>query len=223
MSEKLMSIYDVLFEYFGEQDWWPGDTRFEVIVGAILTQNTAWQNVEVAIRNLKDAELLSPRGLLKVSDEELERCVRPAGYYRIKTKRLKSFINLLFDGFAGDLDKLFSLPLPDLRSTLLDVNGIGPETADSIILYAGGKPSFVVDAYTKRIFGRIGILNDDLTYDAVKTFFEDRLLKDVGLYNEFHALIVMLGKNFCKSKKPLCKQCPLVIFCNYKVKNGDGF
>jgi len=159
---------------------------------------------------------------LNVSNEELERCVRPTGYYRIKTKRLKNFINLLFDVFSGDLDKLFSLSLSDLRLTLLDVNGIGPETADSIILYAGEKPSFVIDAYTMRIFGRVGVLDNDPTYDVVKTFFEDRLSKDVGLYNEFHALIVMVGKNYCKSKKPLCKQCPLINSCNYSKQLANN-
>ncbi|MFQ5975956.1 MAG: endonuclease III domain-containing protein [Candidatus Hydrothermarchaeales archaeon] len=216
-----MDIYGILFENFGEQNWWPGETPFEVIIGAILTQNTAWQNVEVAIRNLKDANLLSPRGVLNATDEELERCVRPAGYFRIKTKRLKSFINFLFDECDGDLDKLFKTPLPELRSKLLGVNGIGPETADSIILYAGKKPTFVVDAYTKRIFSRIGILEENLSYEEVKKFFEDNLPKDLKLYNEFHALIVVLGKNYCNSK-PECKKCPIDFYCDFTKKSGDN-
>ena len=214
MKENLLvEIYDRLFNSFGTQNWWPGETPFEVIIGAILTQNTSWQNVEVAIKNLKDEGILNPDGINNSKDKLLEKCIRPTGYFRIKTKRLKSFINFLFERFDGDLDKLFSTPLAGLRSILLDIYGIGPETADSIILYAGEKPTFVVDAYTKRIFSRIGVLNDGLGYDTVKEFFESNLRKDVGLYNEYHALIVMLGKNYCRPK-PLCENCPLNNLCD---------
>ncbi len=212
-----MTLYDLLLKNFGGQNWWPGETPFEVIIGAILTQNTAWQNVEVAIMNLKEKGLLTPEGIYNAKEDELEKCIRPAGYFRIKTKRLKGFITFLFEEFNGDLDKLFSLPLPELRSKLLEVYGIGPETADSIILYAGEKPTFVVDAYTKRIFSRLGILNNNLGYDDVKRYFEDNLSKNIELYNEYHALIVMLGKNYCKTR-PICDQCPLKSPCDYPIQ-----
>ncbi|MFQ6135964.1 MAG: endonuclease III domain-containing protein [Candidatus Hydrothermarchaeales archaeon] len=214
-GKELLDIYDALSKHFGKQNWWPAETPFEVIVGAILTQNTAWQNVVVAIDNLKAMDLLSPDDILNVKGEALEECFRPTGYFRIKAKRLKNFITFLFDEFDGDLDNLFSLSKEELRAKLLGVNGIGPETADSIILYAGEKTTFVIDAYTKRIFGRLSMVGD-VGYEELKQFFEDNLPKDVELYKEFHALIVVLGKNYCKAK-PLCEECPLGYICNFAI------
>ncbi len=205
---QIQEIYETLYDHFGPQNWWPGDTRFEVIVGAILTQNTAWQNVKKAIENLKREGLLTPGALHNAAVEDVQECIRPAGYFRVKTKRLKHFMNFLFEKYSGDLDRLFSVPTQLLREELLNVNGIGEETADSIILYAGGKLSFVIDAYTRRIFSRQGIIEPDAPYGRIKKLFEDSLPEDIGIYNEYHALIVRLGKDICKTK-PLCSKCPL--------------
>jgi endonuclease-3 related protein len=211
-----MEIYDLLFKRFGPQNWWPGETPFEVVVGAVLTQNTAWQNVERAIENLKREGVMSPWDLHRVREEKLAELIRPSGYFRIKAKRLKHFLDLLFHGYAGDLDRLFSLPKDTLREVLLEVNGIGPETADSILLYAAGKPVFVVDAYTLRIFSRLGVLEGDMDYEGVRAYFESCLEGDVQLFNEYHALIVRLGKEVCRPK-PLCRRCPLKDHCSYGV------
>src|SRR3990167_2847496 len=151
LKKRLEEIFDKLFRHFGPQSWWPGETPFEVIVGAILTQNTNWQNVAKAINNLKQAKVLSPKKLYSISRQRLAKLIRPSGYFNIKAKRLKEFMNFLFNNYGGNLKKMFSRPLEDLRKEILTVNGIGPETADSILLYAGGYPVFVVDAYTKRI------------------------------------------------------------------------
>ena len=190
--------------------WWPGRTRFEVIVGAILTQNTAWSNVEKAIINLKRAEILSPKKLKAIPERSLAKLIRPAGYYNIKAKRLKHFISFLFSEYGGSLDRLSSENTYKLRKNLLDVNGIGPETCDSIMLYAFKKRIFVVDAYTKRIFSRHSIVARSADYHDVQKLFMDNLPKSGKLYNEYHALIVRLGKEFCRTK-PDCKNCPLVI------------
>lgn len=211
-NDGLMQIYDKLYERFGPRHWWPGDTAFEIIVGAILTQNTAWANVEKAIRNLKSKELLTPGKLYRINIKILAGLIRPAGYYNIKAKRLKAFLKFLFERYDGSLKKMFFRRLPDLRGELLSVNGIGPETADSILLYAAGKPVFVVDAYTKRIFSRHKFIRPAATYDDVQRFFMDNLPRDVKLFNEYHALIVELGKNICKTK-PRCQICPLIRHC----------
>ena len=210
LSNTLKKIYKKLFTAFGPQHWWPGDTPFEVIVGAILTQNTAWTNVEKAIHNLKKARLLTPRKMHDLSQAELAKYIRPAGYFNIKAKRLKHFLNYLFDNYGGSLNRMFKKRTDALRRELLSVNGIGPETADSILLYAGNHPVFVVDAYTKRIFSRHQIIKADAEYHDVQEIFMKNLPHDIKMFNEYHALIVRIGKDFCRNRKPLCSRCPLM-------------
>lgn len=214
-ESKLMGIYERLLAHFGTLGWWPAQTRFEVCVGAILTQATAWRNVEKAIENLKTEGLLSLAEIKDVRLSRLSRLIRPALYHNIKAKKLKSFIRFVYDNYGGDLNKLLGLPKDRLRQELLGVWGIGPETADSIILYAACKPSFVVDAYTMRIFARMGLLKPT-TYDETKEFFEANLSKSTKLYNEYHALIVELGKNYCR-RKPICDECPVTSMCKKNV------
>ena len=204
----LLDLYDRLYEAFGPRHWWPGDSPFEVTVGAILTQNTAWRNVEKAIGNLKAASLLSPDALQSLPVQDLAAVIRPAGYYNIKAGRLKHFLDFLFRENAGDLDRLLTQDLDALRSKLLSINGIGPETADSILLYAGNKPTFVVDTYTKRILSRHGLMPEEVSYDEVRDFFMDCLEPDVAMFNEYHALLVHLGRTFCSKTRPKCSECP---------------
>ena len=211
MSQKkriLLELYSRLFEAFGPRHWWPGDSGFEVAVGAILTQNTAWRNVTKAITNLKDKGLLSPEALYQVPIEDLASVIRPAGYYNIKAQRLKHFMQFLFRESAGNLDRLLAEDLDTLRSKLLSINGIGPETADSILLYAGDKTTFVVDTYTKRILFRHSLIPEEASYDEVRTFFMDCLEPDAAMFNEYHALLVHLGHAFCLKKNPKCSECP---------------
>lgn len=210
VSTFLKKTYKKLFSAFGHQHWWPGDTPFEVIVGAILTQNTAWTNVEKAIHNLKKAKLLNPKRLHDLSQDELAKHIKPAGYFNIKAKRLKHFLNYLFDNYSGSLNRMFKKRTDALRRELLEVNGIGPETADSILLYAGNHPVFVVDAYTKRVFSRHRIIKPDADYHEIQEIFMKNLPYDVKLFNEYHALIVRIGKDFCRTKKPFCSKCPLM-------------
>jgi endonuclease-3 related protein len=209
MSRQIVQdIYDRLYRRFGPQHWWPGDTPFEIIIGAILTQNTNWGNVKKAIDNLKKNNLLTPEKLYRLDIAQLAELIRPAGYYNIKAGRLKSFLNRLFEKFDGNLDRLSGLSTDLLREELLSIKGIGPETADSICLYAFNKPVFVVDAYTGRIFGRHRLLEPGAGYEDVRMLFESALPKEVPLYNEYHALLVRLGKEHCKTK-PQCGGCPL--------------
>lgn len=209
----LLALYKMLHAYFGPQHWWPAKTKFEVCVGAILTQNTSWQNVERAIRNLKRAKKLSLRGILSLNEKQLANLIKSAGYYNQKARRLKLFCKYVQQNYSGRLKRLFNKSLTDLREELLSLHGIGEETADSIILYAAEKPSFVVDAYTERIIERA--CNIKLkSRSELKKFFEDNLPKDVKLYNEYHALLVALAKNFCK-KRPLCDKCPINKKCYY--------
>ncbi|MBU4602016.1 endonuclease III domain-containing protein [bacterium] len=205
----LLKIYRSLYNYFGPLNWWPGDTPFEIMVGAILTQNTSWSNAEKAINNLKKENLLEPRKLYRINQEGLAQLVKPSGYYNIKAQRLKNFVNLFVNDFEGSAEKMFSGDGRELRKKLLKVNGIGPETADSILLYAGKKAFFVVDAYTKRIFSRHKLISKDSTYYQIQEFFNQNLDRDVELFNEFHAQIVMLGKTICTSKNPDCAKCPI--------------
>ncbi len=207
--EILLKIYNSLYDFFGPLNWWPGDTPFEIMVGAILTQNTSWSNVEKAINNLKKENLLEPRKLYRINQEELAQLIKSSGYYNIKARRLKNFINLVANDFECSTEKMFSGDSGELRKKLLDVNGIGPETADSILLYAGKKPFFVVDAYTKRIFSRHKLISKDSTYYQIQKFFIKNLDRDVKLFNEFHAQIVVLGKTICTSKNPDCAKCPI--------------
>jgi len=207
-TKILTEIYDRLFKSFGKQYWWPGDTGFEVVIGAILTQNTNWSNVEKAIKNMKAAKIFTPKKLYEIDQDKLAELIRPSGYFNVKAKRLKHFIEWLFLNYNGSLSKLFKLNFATLRGQLISVNGIGRETADSIILYAAEKPTFVVDAYTKRVLVRHGVITEDYDYDAIKEVFENNLPKEVPLYNEYHALIVMVGTHYCKPKMQ-CEECPL--------------
>jgi endonuclease-3 related protein len=204
----LLAIHKRLCEHFGPLNWWPGETPFEIIVGAILTQNTAWTNVEKAIANIMRAGALSAEALHKMPMAPLAQMIRPSGYFNIKARRLKSFLDFLSREYGGSLKTMFREKPDALREKLLAVNGIGPETADSILLYAGQIPTFVVDAYTKRIFSRHGLLTGKEKYDEVKEFFEAKLPRDTQLYNEYHAQIVNVGKLFCR-RVPRCEVCPL--------------
>lgn len=209
VNKTLLKIYDLSYKRFGPRRWWPGDTRFEIIIGAILTQNTAWGNVEKAIGNLKNKRLLNIKALSGIREKRLGRLIRPSGYYNIKARRVKDFLRFLDARYKNSLDRMFRTGLCRLREELLSVNGIGPETADSILLYAGGKPIFVVDAYTKRIFARHGFIDKDAGYADVQSLFMENLPEDAKFFNEFHALLVELGKSMCKSRKPLCSKCPI--------------
>jgi len=204
----IVEMYQAMLDALGPRGWWPGRTRFEICVGAILTQNTAWRNVTKAISNLRDAKLLDPRAMHEISPEKLAALIVPSGYYNIKAKRLQNFTSMLMDEFGGSLNRLFSLPMMELRGKLLSVNGVGMETADSIILYAAKKPIFVVDAYTRRIGFRHGLFDDEADYETMRMFFTKRLPEDVALFNEYHALIVCVGNRYC-SKEPNCGECPL--------------
>ena len=203
-----MKIYGKLYEAYGPRHWWPGETSFEVMVGAILTQNTSWRNVEKAIQTLKGKGILYPGGIYRLKKRELAPLIRSSGYYRIKADRLKAFIDFLYEEFDGDLKKMRKRKLEALREKLLGVKGIGPETADSILLYGVKKPIFVVDAYTKRILSRHGVISEKASYEEVQELFMDHLPRDEKLFNEYHALIVHLGKMVCR-KVPKCDICPL--------------
>ena len=209
MKRQLGLIYSKLYSAFGPQRWWPGDSPFEVMVGAILTQNTSWLNVEKAIRNLKKHKVLAPDKLFRLSRRKTAKLIRPAGYYNIKTARLKEFLSFLLLKYRGDMRKIASVNTSRLRQELLKVKGIGPETADSILLYALNKPVFVVDAYTRRIFSRHGLINKEADYHDVQDLFMRSLKRDVRVFNEYHALLVRVGKDFCLKSKPKCAICPL--------------
>ena len=212
IDEKLRQIYGRLYAAYGRQHWWPADSPFEVVVGAILTQSAAWVNVEKAIESLRAAGILSPEALLRIDLDELARLIYPAGYYNAKARKLKAFLEMLFDRHSGRLDALFALPLPQLRQGLLATHGIGQETADSIILYAAEKPSFVIDAYTRRVFPRLGIEPASDSYASWQAMFSEALPPDVQLFNEYHALIDRHAKTVCR-KVPLCPQCCLRQVC----------
>jgi len=205
----LDEYYNSLFTALGPQHWWPGKTQFEIIVGAILTQNTSWINVERAISNLRSAGLLTPAAMRKVSLRRLERLVRSSGYFRQKARKLRAFCEFLRAEYGGSLKRMFETPTIVLREKLLGVFGIGPETADSILLYAGDHAVFVVDAYTKRVLSRHGWIPQEAKYGDVRWMFEREFPGDVKRFNEFHALIVNTGKNFCRTRDPLCGECPL--------------
>ncbi len=214
MRTMLLEIFEILHAAYGPRFWWPAETPFEVCVGAILTQNTNWGNVEKAIVNLKREVLLSPEGLRDIPSERLAELIRPAGYFNVKSARLKDFIGWLFAEYGGSLERMFSGDWRKLRVDLLKVRGIGPETCDSILLYAGHKPSFVVDAYTKRLFSRLGLISSMASYDEVRELFMGNIPADVELYNEYHALIVEHCKDRCRTK-PLCGECTLRVRCEY--------
>jgi endonuclease-3 related protein len=206
IAEQLNEIYQLLFERFGPQHWWPGETQFEIITGAILTQNTNWGNVEKAIANLKSAGRLTFEELYHLDLSQLAELIRPAGYYNIKARRLKNFINWLFDSYAGNLMNLESIDTDKLRTELLAIKGIGCETADSILLYALNRPVFVVDAYTARVAVRHELIEPNADYEQLQELFQSNLPQDTRLFNEYHALLVRLGKEFCRpmAKCPAC-------------------
>ena len=212
MSEKskkiLSEMFDRLFQYYGPQHWWPGETPFEVMVGAILTQNTNWRNVEKAINNLKSASALDPVVMLELSDAHLAALIKPAGYFNVKTQRLKNFVQFLQQNYQGSIEDMRDSPTQQLREDLLSVKGIGPETADSILLYALQHPIFVIDAYTYRVLTRHFLMHEDAAYEEMQEFFVDHVPAEEAHYNEFHALLVSVGKDFCRPK-PQCELCPL--------------
>jgi len=211
MKQTLKQMFSLLEKHYGTTHWWPGDTPFEIAVGAILTQNTAWSNVEKAIANLKQERLLTPQRILAVPLETLEAAVRPSGYFRQKSKRLRIFCDYLFTKYRGSINNMATQPLEVLRAELLALNGIGPETADDILLYACEKPIFVIDAYTRRILSRHNLVSEDISYDTMQTVFHKNLPADVTLFKEFHGLIVYTGKDFCR-RLPRCESCPLYKF-----------
>ncbi len=204
----LMQIYHKLYKAYGPMHWWPGETPFEVMVGAILTQNTSWRNVEKAIKNLKKRGVLDIAGIRKLSRQELATLIRSSGFFRIKAERLKSFVDFIVREYNGDLKKMKREKLEVLRPKLLQVKGVGPETADSILLYGLNKPIFVVDAYTKRVLSRHGVISEKASYEEVQRCFMDRLPHQEELFNEYHALLVHLAKTACKKNKE-CETCPL--------------
>ena len=207
--EQLLDIYHLLLDAFGPQHWWPGETPFEIALGAILTQNTSWSNVERAIANLKAAGLLDANRLHALDMEQLETLIRPAGYFRVKAKRLRNFTTWLCDRYEGDMQTHEAVATNRLREELLAISGIGPETADSILLYALNRPVFVVDTYTARVVVRHGLIApEELDYSRLQDLFTSNLEPDVPLFNEFHALLVRAGKDYCKPR-PKCEACPL--------------
>ena len=210
----LQNIYRKLLNHYGPRNWWPAETPFEVVIGAILTQNTNWNNVAKAISNLRQAGALTPTAILGLTTAELELLIRPSGFFRQKAERLQLFCRHLDNQHQGDLNAFLQQELDLVREELLQLKGIGPETADSILLYAGQRPSFVVDAYTGRLFSRLGLLNGKEKYDQIRALFMSRLDGDVQLYNEFHALIVIHCKDVCR-KKPLCSNCLFDDICPY--------
>jgi len=208
IRQTLLDIYDKLCVEFGPRHWWPAETPFEIIVGAILTQNTSWRNVEKAIEKLKKDNLLIPESLFKTSPEKICGLIISTGYYNLKAKRIKNFLDYLFSRYKGELKNMARQKTGKLREELLSINGIGPETADSILLYAFNRPVFVVDAYTRRIFSRHGLVEEKDSYQNIQSFFTENLPKRVKLYNEYHALLVSLCYYLCK-KNPDCPRCPL--------------
>ncbi|REJ69455.1 MAG: endonuclease III domain-containing protein [Planctomycetota bacterium] len=208
MTATLDEVYERLLQAYGPQGWWPGESPFEVMVGAVLVQNTAWQNVEKAIANLRDDNLLDVMRLWQLPREQLETLIKPAGYFRLKAARLRNLLAYVVERHDGSLDSVFALSMEELRSDLLEINGIGPETADSILLYAADKPRFVVDAYTQRVLKRHGWIDQEADYGTTQSHFETHLEPDTQLYGEYHALLVRVGHHHCR-KTPRCEACPL--------------
>lgn len=208
MRPPLVEVYERLHARYGPQAWWPGQTPFEVMVGAVLVQNTNWRNVERAIENLREEGLLTPTALFNVPTAELEELIRPAGYFRVKAKRLRNLLAWLHERYDGSLERMFQSGLDTLREELLAVSGIGPETADSILLYAGGLPTFVVDAYAHRVLARHGWIDGEADYYRIQELFFESLPTDAVMFNEYHALLVRVGKEHCRPT-PVCEGCPL--------------
>ncbi|MDD2585299.1 MAG: endonuclease III domain-containing protein [Syntrophomonadaceae bacterium] len=213
--EYLENIYNLLLQHFGPRGWWPGDSQLEIILGAVLTQAVAWKNVEKAIDNLKGADLLNLTRLDAIKEDDLADLIKPALYHRQKAKKIKILITFIYSEYEGDLNVMFKSPLEELRVKLLSVWGIGPETADSILLYAGNYKIFVIDAYTLRIFYRLGLCKEDTAYSEMQDFMHKYVIPEVRIYNEYHALLVALGANYCSKSRPRCNNCPLAKYCKY--------
>ena len=214
MKHELRKAYRLMRKQFGHRKWWPGDTPFEICVGAILTQNTSWKNVEKAIANLKAARVLTPRKMHALSHDELAQLIRPAGYFNVKARRLRAFVDTMVEQHGASLNRLFKGNTTTVRERLLAINGVGPETADSMLLYAGGHHSFVIDAYTKRIFERHGWCGTDADYDTLQSLCTDSLnqkrgAEELDYWRDYHAQLVAIGNRYCKPRNPLCGQCPL--------------
>jgi len=207
-EQRLLNIFNILLESFGKRNWWPGETPLEIIVGAVLTQNTSWKNVEKAIQNMKKECLIDIEALYYITTERLSEIIRPSGFFNIKARRLKNIVNVIYNDYNASIEYMMNNDVKKLRRSLLNINGIGPETADSILLYALNKPVFVVDAYTKRFLKNHKLYNADGDYHAIQRYFMENLPLDIYLFNEFHALIVYLGQSYCR-KTPVCKGCPL--------------
>lgn len=208
-SDGIKNIYKLLYREYGPQGWWPGESQLECIVGAILTQNTSWSNVQKAIENLKSYNLISIDKLKLIRTQELAELIRPSGYYNQKAIKIKNFLSFLSNEYEGKIDNMFEEKTQPLREKLLNIKGIGPETADCILLYGGNKPIFVVDAYTYRILSRHGIVPDQTSYREMQELFMDSLPEDTEMFNEYHALLVKVGKEHCKKSNPICTGCPL--------------
>ncbi|MCX5668645.1 MAG: endonuclease III domain-containing protein [Candidatus Omnitrophica bacterium] len=215
MKRKLEDIFKRLYSVFGAQHWWPADSAFEVMVGAILTQNTNWSNVKKAILALKEKKLLTALKLYQLPRRRLASLIKSSGYYNVKAARLKSFLKFFFERYAAKIKLMGEQELGALRRQLLAVKGIGPETADSILLYALHKPVFVVDTYTKRILSRHGLIKAAANYSQCQDVFMRNLKNDAQLFNEYHALLVKLGKDYCRKQNPKCEICPL-----WSIKNA---
>ena len=219
-AERLHAVFDALLAVHGPQHWWPGETPFEVMVGAVLTQNTAWTNVERALQRLTARVPLEAQAILDLPPEELAQALQPSGYFNVKARRLRAFCEVLIA--EGGVERLASLETDALRRRLLAISGVGPETADDILLYAFGRPVFVVDAYTRRVFTRLGLLAGDEGYEPIRAAFESVLGPDPALYNEYHALIVRHGKDLCRTR-PRCADCCLLPQCPAAQTGGSGF
>ena len=208
-AAQLQDIFRLLDDFYGPLYWWPAEDRFEVIVGAVLTQNTNWKNVEKSLDTLKRADLLNFQALLNLTDTELAGLIRSSGYYNLKARRLKNLLEMFHRDYGGDLDLFFSDETNVARQALLEVKGIGPETADSILLYGGEHPVFVVDAYTYRLLSRHNLVPETTDYQSMQDLFMDNLVHDPVMFNQYHALIVRTAKQFCQKRAPLCEHCPL--------------
>ncbi|OBQ57536.1 endonuclease [Halodesulfovibrio spirochaetisodalis] len=208
----LLDMFAAMQNELGNSEWWPAESAFEVMVGAVLTQNTNWKNVEKAIHALKDQKMLTPQAILALPQDELAALIRPAGYFNVKAKRLQNLLRWFQETADYSFAALDTFSTDDLRAELLTVNGIGQETADSILLYALERPSFVVDTYTRRIFNRHSLVEEDIYYDDLRDYFMDVLPQDVQLFNEYHALVVRVAKEWCLKKEPRCETCPLQPF-----------
>lgn len=215
-NKKLMEIYDLLLDQVGSRQWWPADTKFEMIVGAILTQFVSWKNVTQAINNLKRENILTMDGICRVDEPILEELIRSTRFYKQKVKKLKDFCAHVRYNYESDLDDFLSQEMGSLRLELLSLYGIGKETADCIILYAAEKPIFVVDTYTRRVFHKLGIFEENSTYDEMQNYFMDHLESNVALFNEYHAQIDGIGSRYCFGKNPKCEGCPLKTVCKGK-------